>query len=91
MVGKVFFSFFLDLVRAGDGGTAMAVGSATDCIGFFSFTATLFFPWMFSTCRFQLNSRVNFFPHSSQDQLLEVPDSADDAVMFVIILVFFYF
>ena len=86
-VGRVFFSFFFDLVRAGDGGTATAVLSATDWIAFFGFAAALFFPWMFSTCRFQLNSRVNFFPHSSQDQLLVVPDSSDDAVMFVITVV----
>ena len=87
MVGRVFFSFFFDPVRAGEGGTATAVLSATDWIAFFGFAATLFFPWMFSTCRFQLNSRVNFFPHSSQDQLLAVPDSTDDAVMFVITVV----
>ena len=87
MVGRVFFSFFFDLVRAGEGGTATAVLSATDWIAFFGFAATLFFPWMFSTCRFQLNSRVNFFPHSSQDQLLAVPDCTDDPVMFVVTVV----
>ena len=87
MVGRVFFSFFFDLVRAGEGGTATAVLSATDWIAFFGFAATLFFPWMFSTCRFQLNSRVNFFAHSSQVQLLVVTDCADDPVMFVITVV----
>ena len=89
MVGIAFsglFFVFFDLVRAGEGAVAKTVLSFTDWIAFFCFAAMLmfFFPWMFSTCRFQLNSRVNFFPHSSHDQFLQVLVGTGDPVMSVV-------